>query len=99
VPEDALSAAITPLPADKYYARAIKRNYGLSWGDYTRLLQSQNSLCAICMTPHHKRLHVDHCHETGRVRGLLCGPCNTALGKYEVRRAEIDAYLTRQEEA
>jgi len=46
------------------------------------LEESQNNLCAICGSPPPKgrRLHLDHCHETGQVRGLLCHHCNVALG-------------------
>lgn len=61
----------------------LKARYGLQKGDYEKMLESQNYSCAICkrdsreMTYH---LHVDHCHTTGKVRGLLCSPCNVFLG-------------------
>jgi hypothetical protein len=56
--------------------------------DYNALLAEQKGVCAICRNPelrrgNHgkaKRLSVDHDHETGKVRGLLCQDCNTALG-------------------
>ncbi len=50
--------------------------------DYNRILESQNGLCKICCTDgtkHSKRLMVDHDHNTGIVRGILCGYCNTAI--------------------
>ena len=61
---------------------ALKRKYGITIEDYDRRLKSQNGLCAICQTaPSKKRkLFVDHCHKTGKVRGLLCHNCNRALG-------------------
>ncbi len=62
-----------------------KRKYGLSHEDFTRLLEQQNYTCARqgCDTKHieEKPLHVDHCHETNIIRGLLCFNCNSALGK------------------
>jgi hypothetical protein len=64
---------------------SLRRNYGIGLGVYEALLQAQRGMCAICLSTHSKRpkmpnLVVDHDHETGRVRGLLCAPCNAALG-------------------
>lgn len=57
------------------------QKYGLTLEDYNNLLEKQNKVCAICEQPPSKQfLYVDHCHATGRVRGLLCNRCNTALG-------------------
>lgn len=58
-------------------------NYGLRLGQYDEMLTAQNGVCAICggVNKSGKRLAVDHCHETGEVRGLLCTNCNTAIGK------------------
>lgn len=65
----------------KRYAGALRRNYGLSLDEYDALYEAQQGLCAICDRPDpNRRLCVDHCHETGEVRGLLCSSCNTALG-------------------
>jgi phage-related minor tail protein len=61
-------------------ARARKlRAYGLTIGGFERLFSRQGGACAICGVTD-KRLVVDHCHTTGAVRGLLCSPCNRALG-------------------
>lgn len=47
------------------------------------MVASQQSRCAICLTTHSQAdLHVDHCHATGTVRGLLCSFCNTGLGLF-----------------
>lgn len=64
----------------RYFA-CIQSKYGLSRADYERLYRIQKGRCAICglKLP---RLDVDHCHVSGRVRGLLCGPCNTRLGAF-----------------
>ena len=53
---------------------------------YLQLLDKQKGCCAICglhELEHNGKLHVDHNHETGKVRGLLCTRCNTALGKFK----------------
>lgn len=78
----------------------LKRRYGLSEQDLARLFAEQNGTCAICGVEARPEagLKVDHCHASGRVRGLLCDLCNTALGMFEddtdrLRRAA--AYLDR----
>ncbi|MCO5092095.1 endonuclease VII domain-containing protein [Bosea sp. (in: a-proteobacteria)] len=64
--------------------RHLKRKYGVSLADYDRLLASQGGACAICAAPEAEQFkgvfHVDHCHSTGSVRGLLCRGCNHMLG-------------------
>ena len=58
-----------------------KHKYGLSKDEYLLLFEKQNNCCAICNISFDvKRAVVDHCHNTGRVRGLLCNECNTLLG-------------------
>lgn len=75
--------------AEKDRARHLLKNYGLTLDDYEKLRLDQNYRCAICSRPESElseivrtllppRLHVDH-DEMG-VRGLLCSPCNTAIG-------------------
>lgn len=71
------------------------KNYGLTPEDYEMLLVNQEERCAICgETPLRGVLYVDHDHETGKVRGLLCGACNSGLGQFRddpnVLRAAID---------
>jgi hypothetical protein len=62
----------------------LKRNYGLTHADYEALLRKQDGCCAICgaekADSRGRRLFVDHCHNTGRVRGLLCFKCNFVIG-------------------
>jgi hypothetical protein len=66
----------------RQYQRASRpRLYGLTADDYQSLLAQQGSACAICQTePSTEPLVIDHCHQTGTVRGLLCRNCNVALG-------------------
>lgn len=69
-------------------AARLRHRYGIEVAEYDRLLAQQGGRCAICKEPsgggrskpHHKRLCVDHDHDSGRVRGLLCDSCNLAIG-------------------
>lgn len=54
--------------------------YGITIEEFEAMKTKQNNLCAICQLDFVKTPHVDHCHETGLVRGLLCSNCNTAIG-------------------
>lgn len=72
---------------------ARKRLYNLTEEEYISLATKQNEKCAICTNTFIKTPHVDHCHTTGKVRGLLCQSCNTTLGKYEKYREGFDRYL------
>jgi hypothetical protein len=58
----------------------LKKNYGISIGQYRDLLKTQGGKCAICLVHLEDSARIDHCHNTGQVRGLLCGKCNTAIG-------------------
>ena len=65
----------------------LRRIYGLEVEDYYRMLEQQDNGCAICGIKDPgsrcRNFHVDHCHETGKVRGLLCHKCNRALGLFD----------------
>ena len=65
--------------------RMVVKTYGLTPGEYDRLYAEQGGVCAICRRAKGKvkRLAVDHDHETGLVRGLLCGPCNQLVGYFQ----------------
>ena len=87
----------TAVYRNTYY---IKR-YGITLADYNRMFSDQEGLCGICgrhQIEFKNRLHVDHCHETGKVRELLCGECNTGIGSLqddpELLRVAIE-YLER----
>jgi len=63
----------------------FKKTYGISLEDYNQMFQEQEGSCAICGTHQvdlKKRLAVDHCHSSGRVRKLLCQKCNHGIGLF-----------------
>ena len=68
-------------PRDKEKLRGykLKYRYGITLEDYANMEEAQDFSCAICNDDISK-LFVDHCHNTGRVRGLLCQTCNTGIG-------------------
>jgi hypothetical protein len=68
---------------DRVRARVVNKVYGISVQTYEEMLCDQDACCSICAVAFEqtgKKPNVDHCHETGNVRGLLCGPCNKMLG-------------------
>lgn len=77
----------------------LRFKFGITLADYEAMSEAQGGVCAICKKPpqkHRRHLDVDHDHKTGRVRGLLCSPCNRAIGYFrddpELMRAAA-AYL------
>lgn len=64
------------------YFYNLKRLFNLTKEEYEKMLFRQNGVCAICndSKKNTRRLSVDHCHKTGRIRGLLCVECNMTLG-------------------
>lgn len=74
----------------------LQVRYGITLEDYEHMYEQQGGRCKICDhegSRDGKRLHVDHDHETGVVRGLLCNSCNLKLGWYEKNRDAVVAYL------
>jgi hypothetical protein len=84
----------------------LKKNFGITIEQYNVLFETQNGKCAICGLEHNgyarsgrkQNFAVDDCHQTGRVRGLLCGNCNLGIGNLrdnpDILRAAA-AYLER----
>lgn len=58
----------------------LNKRYNITPGEYINLCEKQYNKCAICEQKP-KRLAIDHDHVTGKIRGLLCFKCNTAIGK------------------
>jgi len=63
----------------------LLKEFGITQEQYDTMLTSQNNSCAICSRANFTgyNWHVDHCHTTGKVRGLLCSKCNQGLGLFE----------------
>lgn len=59
---------------------SYRKLYGITLEEYEAMLEVQGGVCAMCGGTQERALNVDHCHETGRVRALLCTPCNGMLG-------------------
>jgi hypothetical protein len=81
----------TPVARAAKRWRDLLRKYGVSREAYNKLMVKQGGLCCICNKPERRTnqlgellpLAVDHDHETGELRGLLCATCNKALGLFE----------------
>lgn len=79
----------------------LRRKFGLTAESFAAMVNAQGGVCAICRNGHcgpGEYLHIDHCHDTGRIRGLLCGKCNTMIGLANNDPARLRAaagYLTK----
>lgn len=73
----------SPVSYDQRRKRHLKHTYQLSLDEYDQMLIEQEERCAICRGTNRddRPLFVDHCHTTGKVRGLLCNDCNVMLGR------------------
>ena len=60
-----------------------KYNYGIDKKQFELMIKQQKNKCAICRNIFIKTPHIDHCHKTNKVRGLLCSGCNHGLGFYK----------------
>lgn len=74
----------------------LQRTYGITMEQYLEMCQDQNNVCKICEKPQttERSLCVDHCHDTGIVRGLLCDKCNRGLGLLGDTEDSIQSALT-----
>ena len=79
----------------KQRVRDRKRSYGLTPEAFDGMFALQAGLCALCpsVLVHGRGLHVDHCHETKKVRGLLCKRCNVTLGFVKDSISQLEAYI------
>ncbi|QGZ48111.1 recombination endonuclease VII [Streptomyces sp. QHH-9511] len=76
---DGLSTRCKACRAIEGRAGHLKRSYGITEAERAEMVSFQMGICTICLAA--PAVHVDHCHETGRVRGVLCFNCNSAIGK------------------
>ena len=89
-------------------AYELKYRYGLEWDAYLQLVASSDGKCMLCGDPfvvfkagstsktgrNRTSMHIDHDHITGKIRGLLCGPCNTGLGHFQDNPERLYAAAT-----
>lgn len=80
------------------YDRTVKleQKYGINSKQWQKMFDEQEGCCMICGRHQNEfkyRLAVDHCHITGKVRGLLCTSCNTKLGWFEKYKDLVNIYL------
>jgi hypothetical protein len=77
-----------PLRKGPARERLLRNKYGLTVDQLDQMRLQQNNCCKICSVQfpsdrwHKSSMHVDHCHSTGKVRGLLCRECNQGIGKF-----------------
>ena len=79
----------------------LKHKYGLTFEDFMEMYEEQEGSCAVCDisiywedSPNtHQKACVDHCHDTGKVRGLLCNHCNRALGLLKENKETLNRML------
>lgn len=75
----------------------LQRTFGLKPGQYDEMLASQDYKCAVCgktEQENNKRLAVDHCHKTGKIRKLLCHKCNCALGLVDDDKDKLSSMIS-----
>ena len=80
------------------YGSHFYKKLGVSMADYFAIAEAQEWACKICGNIPKTRMHLDHCHKTMQVRGLLCGTCNKGLGQFKDNPELLDAaarYLRR----
>jgi Recombination endonuclease VII len=84
---------------DLTWERSLRKYHNMSRAEYDAILAEQGGVCAACQAPpSSQRLQVDHCHRSGKRRGLLCGYCNRALAQVDdsiERLRLLIAYLER----
>jgi len=90
--------------------RRLKRLFGMTQDEYDTIEREQNYKCAICLNPETikdnkqiniRKLAVDHCHDSNKVRGLLCFKCNIGLGKFNDSIEELNnaiSYLIKHQD-
>lgn len=70
---------------DIHRERRLQRRYGITIEQLNAIVEAQKGKCALCeeaLKLGTKSVHVDHCHETGKVRGVLCARCNLGIGRF-----------------
>jgi len=76
--------------------KKLLKRYGITVEQWEQMRAAQKGLCAICgeSQKQERHFHVDHCHDTGRIRGLLCMRCNTSLSWFEKVSGRLEMVLS-----
>ena len=82
-------------PHKNRHEHQLRSDTRLNLSEYNAMLKAQDGVCALCRKTcaTGRRLAVDHCHDTGRIRGLLCMRCNTAIGALGDTKESIEKVL------
>lgn len=89
-----------PCGRERRRMNGLHERYGLTALEFDALMRAQGGTCAVCKKPPGKRrLHVDHEHVTGRIRGLLCFKCNASIGYMHDSPALLQAAVSYLESA
>lgn len=89
---------------EKWANYYLKRQYGITYGEYMAMSAAQGGRCKVCgelptVVGKKRALHVDHCHKSGKIRGLLCHQCNVSIGLLKDDPAIIRSLLLYVETA
>jgi hypothetical protein len=77
----------------------LKKHYGLEWDEYLQMIEDQGHQCSICgcdlkiIKGHRLTACVDHCHKSGKIRGILCNSCNAGIGQLQDDPALVQSAL------
>jgi len=71
----------------------LKTRYGMNQVQYEALFEAQRGCCAICRTKAARILDIDHDHQTGEVRGLLCKDCNIGIGRFKDQPERLESAI------
>jgi hypothetical protein len=91
---DKISLINKTIRKDKLRDYALRRGYGISLVEFTAMAAKQHGRCLICRKIPTSGLSVDHCHKSGKIRGLLCRACNSALGQIADNRQSLMRAVT-----
>lgn len=82
-PKDGLQGICKKCSREIGRKKVYKQRYGISWEEKLEMIKEQNGICLICsslLLEEGNTTCIDHCHKTNKIRGIICGHCNSLLG-------------------
>lgn len=76
-----------------YWSKHLRYKFKMTVTEYNEMLNKQKGICKICKLACIKKLSIDHCHKTGKVRGLLCFKCNMGLGYFQDNKTLLNSAI------